>query len=124
VANLAARTGVTTEQLLGRWALALAVDDYPGMAGATPDIQMPTWNFRDIYSGLFSDGMTATAYPSTPDSYTFGTFTTPNVTNLRGGGVKLFQISGTQTQPQLLRLAGASGVALPSSVRLSIVRVQ
>jgi hypothetical protein len=124
VTNLAQQTGVSTEQLLGRWALALSVDDYPGMTGASPDVKMPTWNFRDIYAGFLQDGQTTAAYPSVPDNYSFGTFTTPNVSNLRGGGVKLFQVSGTQTQPQLLRLLGSSGAALPSTVRLSIVRVQ
>jgi hypothetical protein len=123
VTNLASQTGVSTEQLLGGWALALSVDDYPGLVGASADVTMPTWNFRDIYAGYFQDGVTPLAYPSVPDSYSFGTFTTPNVGNLLGGGVKLFTLVGMQTQPQLLRLTGSNGGALPGSVRLSIVRV-
>ena len=41
-----------------------------------------------------------------------------------GGGVLWYQISGTQTLPQLLRLQANGGGALGSTVRLAITRVQ
>ena len=117
--------GVAIEQLLGRWALALPVDDYPGMP-ANQDVQMPTWNLRSIYAGLNADfpGTYALAYPSQPENFSFGSLTTTNVATMYGGGSRLFQLSGTQTQPQLLRLLGNNGGTLSSNVRLAIVRVQ
>jgi hypothetical protein len=124
-ANLTARAGVPLEQLLGRWALALPVDDYPGMP-ANQDVQMPTWSFRSIYAGLNQD-FPATyplAFPSQPEDKAFGAFAAVDVATIYGGGVRLFQISGTQTLPQLLRLQGNGGGALPSGIRLAVVRVQ
>jgi hypothetical protein len=124
VTNLMQQTPTTVGELLGRWALALAVDDYPGLVGASPDVTMPTWNFRDIYAGLNRDGLSSLPYPSDPTSFTFGSFAPVDVPTLYGGGVKLFQLSGTQTEAQLLRLQGNGGAALPSTIRLAIVRVQ
>ena len=126
VTNLSERTAVPLGELLGGWALALAVDDYPGLTGATRDIQMPTWNFRGIYAGLNSDFPTSytRAYPSQPESRTFGSFTSIDVPFIYGGGVKLVELSGTQTQAQLLRLQGSGGGALPGGIRIAVVRVQ
>ncbi|WP_134740904.1 IPT/TIG domain-containing protein [Nocardioides sp. 503] len=126
VTNLSDRSGASTSQLLGRWALALSVDDYPGLTGASADVQMPTWNFRSIYAGLNADipGSYAQAFPSQPTGYSFGSFGPVDVGTLYGGGVKLFQLSGTQTQAQLLRLQGSGGGQLGSTIGLSIVRVQ
>ena len=108
----------------GRW--HSATDDYPGMTGASADVDMPTWNFRSIYAGLNQDfpATYTLAYPNNPDNFTFGSITPFNVATLYGGGVRYFQLSGTQTQPQLLRLLGNNGVALGSTIRLAIVRVQ
>jgi len=125
VTNLAQRTGVSTERLLGEWALALSVDDYPGLPPGS-DVQMPSWNMRNIYAGLNQDlpGTYTLAVPSQPENYAFGAVAPVNVTAIYGGGVRLFQFSGTQTQPQLVRMLGLNGGALPSTIRLSIVRVE
>jgi hypothetical protein len=127
VTNLTARAGVSIDQLLGGWALSLAADDYPGLASPSPDIQMPTWNMRDIYAGLNTDpnasGFTL-AYPLVPVAFTFGNFTPTAITTMRGGGVLWYQISGTQTLPQLLRLQANDGGPTPANLRVGIVRVQ
>lgn len=126
-ANLVERSGVPLERLLGGWALALAVDDYPGMTTPSADVQIPTWNFRGIYAGLHSDfpGTYPMAYPGPvgPD-LSFGSLAPGDVTALRGGGVQLYHLSGTETQAQLLRLQGNGGGAPPPTLRLAIVRVQ
>ncbi|HEU4881658.1 MAG TPA: IPT/TIG domain-containing protein [Longimicrobium sp.] len=123
-ANLAARAGVSLDQLMGGWALSLAADDYPGLASPGLDIQMPTWNFRDIYAGIQADGFSGVPYPLVPTALSYGAFSAVNVSELYGGGVRWFQFSGVQSQPQLVRLLGNGGGALPSSVRVAIVRVQ
>ena len=124
--NLAQRTGVTTDRLLGGWALALAVDDYPGLTDPSPETQMPTWDLRSIFAGLNEDfpGIYSLAYPNQPTNLSFGSFGPTNVTTLYGGGVLWYQMSGTQTKPQLLRLLGNGGTALGNTVRLAVARVQ
>lgn len=127
VTNLAGRAGVPLDRLLGGWALSLALDDYPGLATPGQDIQMPTWNFRGIYAGLNTDpnasGFTL-AYPLVPTARTFGSFAPVNTPTLYGGGVLWYEISGTHTQPQLVRLLGNGGITLPSNIRVAIARVQ
>ena len=126
VTNLAARAGVPIDVLLGGWALSLATDDYPGLASPSADMQMPTWNFRSIYSGLNTDfpGTYTLAYPLQPTAFTFGNFAPANVTNMYGGGALFYQISGTHTAPQLVRLLGNAGAALNSNIRIAIARVE
>ncbi|HEX8671927.1 MAG TPA: IPT/TIG domain-containing protein [Longimicrobium sp.] len=128
VTNLTNRVGVPIDQLLGGWSLALAADDHPLMAGAaSPDIQMPTWNFRSIYAGFNADipGTYSLAYPLVPTALAFGAFSTPApITTLRGGGVLWYEFSGTQTAPQLIKLQGSGGSAIPSTLRLAVTRIQ
>ena len=124
-ANLAARAGVSIDQLLGGWALALAADDYPGLASPGADMRMDTWNLRAIYGGLHTDlPASFLAYPRRAASFGFGALGAVEVGTLQGGGVFTFDLSGTQSAPQLVRLRGAGGAALPSTVRVAITRVQ
>ncbi len=126
VTNLSAQTGVSTDRLLGGWAVSFYADDYPGLASPSVDIQMPTWNFRSIYAGLNTDfpATYTLPYPLVPQARTFGSFLPVAVTTLRGGGILWYEISGTQTLGQVLRLE-TNGGGLPSSnLRLAITRLQ
>lgn len=128
VTNLTGRSGVSLDQLLAGWTLSLAVDDHPLLAAApSADIQFPTWNLRSIYAGLNTDpnasGYTR-AYPLVPTAATFGSFTPAAITTLRGGGFVTYEISGTQTAPQLIRVEGSNGAATPSTVRVAVTRIQ
>jgi hypothetical protein len=122
--NLAGQAGVPLDQLMGGWALSLAADDYPGLASPGLDIQMPTWNFRNIYAGINADGLAPLAYPLVPTALSYGAFGTVSVPELYGGGVRWFGFSGMHTLPQLVRLQGSGGGALPGTVRVAITRVQ
>lgn len=124
VDNLIARAGVPIDELLGGWALALVADDRPGLEG-NPDVAMPSWNFRDIYAGLNADfpGTYTLAYPQQSAQFVFGSFDASPITTLRGGGVLWYELSGTQMDAQVLRLEGNGGNALPSSVRVAILRL-
>jgi hypothetical protein len=128
VANLTGRAGVSIDQLLGGWALSLAADDHP-LLGAAPsaDIQFPTWNMRSIYAGLNTDpnasGFTL-AYPLVPTQLGFGSFTPTAITTLRGGGMLWYEISGTQTAAQLLRLETNTGGLPSSTLRIAVTRIQ
>lgn len=124
--NLARAAGVPLEALLGGWALSLYADDHPALQGPSPDIQVPTWNFRDIYAGLHREFPVGFpwAYPLVPRALTFGDIRPVDVPAVAGGGVAYFEISGAHTQPQLISLQGLRGGALPSTLRIAIARLQ
>lgn len=126
ITNLTGRAGATTDQLLGGWSLSFAADDYPGLASPSADIQQPTWNFRSIYAGMNADfpATYSLAYPLVPQARSFGTFAPVGVTTLRGGGVLWYEISGTQTAAQLLRLETNGGGQPSANLRLAITRIQ
>ncbi|MBW3654522.1 MAG: IPT/TIG domain-containing protein [Gemmatimonadetes bacterium] len=124
-ANLAAAAGVSLEQLMGGWALSLYADDYPGLVGASADIQMPTWNFNNIYAGLNTDYPSTFAYyPLVPQAVSFGSVAATSVPSIVGGGVKYFEFTGTHTKAQLLRLEASGGGTPPSTLRVAIARLQ
>jgi hypothetical protein len=125
-ANLAAAAGVSIEQLLGGWALSLYADDYPGLASPSADIQMPTWNFNNIFAGLNADYGSATFayYPLVPQAVSFGSVAATSVPSIAGGGVKYFEFSGTHAKAQLLRLEASGGGSPASTLRVAIARLQ
>lgn len=121
--NLTARAGVSIDQLLGGWGLTLYADDYPGLASPSADIQFPTWNIRDIYAGLDAD-FGSYPFPLVPQALTFGASAPLSSATLRGGGLKHFEFTGTQSAAQLLRLE-TNGGGLPSAdLRIAITRIQ
>jgi hypothetical protein len=124
--NITARAGATIDQILGGWALSFYTDDYPGLASPSADIQHPTWNFRSIYAGLNSDfpSTYTLPYPLVPQARSFGTFAPVGVTTLRGGGILWYEISGTQSAAQLMRLETNGGGQPSSNLRLAIARLQ
>ena len=127
VANLVKVSGAPLDQLLGGRALSMYADHYPGLTGASADIQFPSWNLRDIfkwYDGTDKVITTAMAFPLIPRPLTFGTPATTSPVMLPGGGAIWYEISGTQTKPQLVRLEGTPGGTMSPSIRLAIARLQ
>lgn len=124
--NLERAAGVPLEELMGGWALSLYADDYPGLQAPTPDIQLPTWNVRDIYAGLNREfpNPFPTPYPLVPRALGLGAIGTVDVPAVAGGGVAYFELSGAHTQPQLLRLQGRDGGPLPATLRIAIARLR
>jgi hypothetical protein len=125
-ANLAARAGVSIDQLLGGWGLTLYADDYPGLGTPGADIQFPTWNLRSIYAGLNTDfpGSYTSPFLLVPTPLSFGTFAPLASTTIRGGGTRYYEFSGTQSAPQLLRLEASGGGTPSSSLRIAVARLQ
>ncbi len=135
VANLEARTGVSWEQMLGEWSLAMYVDDFPGFTAANPHLQFPSWNMHDIWLGMCSDfgpcvnpnNVSTPYYPSSspfnPHFVTYGNFSV-NVTTLEGGAFSIFDLSGLQLSKQLIEVKSPNGGDPPATVRIAIVRVQ
>ena len=125
-ANLAARAGVPIDQLLGEWALAVYLDDRPSLAGVSGAPGIATWNTADIFAGLKAEfpGTYARDAHVMPAQLAFGAFAPLTVSGLVGGGVAYYEFSGTQTAPQLVRLTGAAGGSLPSTIRVAIARIE
>ena len=124
-ANLAARTGLSLDALMGRWALALYADDLPGAAAANPDLQFPTWNLPDLFRGLDAD---IPAYPRpnplVPTPLSFGPFGPVSVGGIVGGGVAYFELTGDHLHPQLLKLETPGGGAPSPHLRMAIARIE
>jgi hypothetical protein len=127
LSNLSTLAGVSSDQLLGNWGLALYADDYPGLASPSADIQFPTWNLRSIYAGLNSDptwaGQFPTVYPIVPLPLSYGAFATQR-TGLRGGANAYFELAGAATTPQLLNVHAIGGGAPSVTLRIAIARLQ
>ncbi|MCC6316961.1 MAG: Ig domain-containing protein [Gemmatimonadaceae bacterium] len=123
--NLAAVAGVSMDRLIGGWGLALAADDYPGMASPDPDVRFPSWNLRDIYAGLnASPAWTArwnTQYPIRPTPVAMGAFTLQQ-RGIRGGSHAYFELSGTGAL-QLLGLHGIGSIDAQPDLRIAVLRL-
>lgn len=126
MANISAVAGVPTEQIIANWGLALYLDDFPGLGNSNPDLQIATWDFRNIYAGLNADPLWSarfnTPYPIAPTNITSATFLAPRP-GLRAGSHAYFEITATPGQAQLLHLRGSNNTPLSSLVRLAIVRI-
>ena len=130
--NLADKVGDrTVAELLADYTLAFAIDDHPsGVIPARAALAIPSWDTRDIFQGLHDDyagtsiGDTyyPTAWPLDPVSVSGGSFQV-DVAEIHGGGAVIFDLSG-MSSAQLLELLSASGGTAPSSLGLSIVRIQ
>ena len=133
ITNLQNRTGKTWVEMLGYFSLASATDNYPGGTISDARARLPSWNTRDIFATMsaslrFSDGTPAfpRAFPMNMRAVSFGTFPSAisNVFAVPGGGWAAWEISGTQTTPQVLAIRSTTGGAPPPNVGMAIVRVK
>ena len=125
--NLSALAGVTNDQLVGRWALALYVDDYAALAAPSADLQIATWNIRGIYASLNADATWSSSFSAPyllqPVQLGFGSFTSQR-TGLRGGAAAYFEISGAMSAPQMLGVRSITGNNPSANLRMAIARLQ
>lgn len=133
IGNLQNRTGKTWAEMLGYWSLASASDDYPGGTINDPRARLQSWNTRNILATMsaslrYSDGSQAfpKPWPINMRAVSFGTFPSAirNVFALPGGGFAAWEISGTQTTPQVLAIRSTTGGAPPANVGMAVVRVK
>jgi hypothetical protein len=125
VQNLQARFGRPFSELLPEFVLAVALDDRAGITSPGAAYTIPSWNLRDVYSGLNQEQPAAypTSFPLGSTAFTYGN-TQFDVPTLRVGGAAFFELSGTPTGRQVLEFSSAGGGALDSGARVLIVRVQ
>ena len=116
LANLRNVLGVEPLDVMRDWALALFTDD--NAAGSDPRFQLPSWNLRDVM--LRGSPQLASQYPPATRSLTDNRTT---VLVLAAGGAQFLRFNVPAGQEALLTVT-ASGLALPSNIRLSLVRVR
>ena len=125
VDNLVARAGAPYAEMSSRWALASALAAY-SVTPADPKLRFPSWDQGGIYRGLNSNEPTiwVDPYPLLLPNISFGAFQVG--ATVPGGGARIYHLSGTQAQDQLISVQAAVGTPLPptSPLRLAIVRVQ
>ena len=133
VTNLENKTGRPFAELLGMFAHASAADNYPGVTLTDPKLRLASWNSRDLFKNMSENlvrGDNTPAYPLPwplqSRSVSFGNFNTAqsNVSQLKGGGFVLWELSGTQAGPQALAIRSTTGGPPPSQIGMAIVRIQ
>jgi hypothetical protein len=133
VDHISARAGRPFSELLGLWSLASLADNYPGATINDPRLQLPSWNSRDLFAEMSrnlvrSGGGQAfpRAWPLNVRQVSFGNFSPAQslVALLPGGGFSAWELSGIQTNPQVLAIRGPDGGFPPPSVGMAIVRIQ
>jgi hypothetical protein len=137
ITNILNRTGRPWPELIGLFSMASTADNYPGGTVNDPRLRLPSWNTRDVFSGMSAslvfrnpDGTTTPAFPRVwplnVRTTTFGTFADAmrTVSALPGGGWAAWELSGTQTAPQVLAIRSLNGGLAPAGIGMVVLRVQ
>ena len=125
MATIAALTGQSPDQLLGRWVLSLDLDGQPAFA-SNADVQFPTWNTRDIYAGMAADfpSFFPNAFPLMPPQLAAGDFVVDNA-GIHGGAFATYDLTTSASLGQTIALQGAGGFGPAGfSLRIAIARKQ
>jgi hypothetical protein len=135
--NVQNRTGRTWPEMFGLFSMASTADNYPAGTVTDTRLRLASWNTRDVFGGMNAnlvfrnpDGSTTPAFPRpwplnvrTPSFGTFPDFVR-NVSSLPGGGWVAWEISGTQTAPQVLAIRSLAGGQPPAGIGMVVLRVQ
>jgi hypothetical protein len=114
-AAISKTVGVPIDSLLAQWAAALYVDDR--VPTTNKRLTFSSWNLYDIEMGK-----QLVQARLTPRERSFGTFS-DNV-SVRAGSTAYFRVSGVGHPSAAIRAVDANGGALPSTMRMWVVRLQ
>ncbi|HET9425069.1 MAG TPA: hypothetical protein VFO55_06825 [Gemmatimonadaceae bacterium] len=118
--NLQNRLGIDAAALRGLlrdFTIAVYADDY--VQGIPAKYTHPSWNMRSVYPGL--QGYPAYNYPLAATPLVNAQIGTASIS---AGGFKLYRFTGLSGTDSFVRVTGATGSALPSSVTISVVRTK
>jgi hypothetical protein len=133
ISNIVNKSGHSFAELLGGWSLATLADNYPGLTLTDVKLQLESWNSRDLFASMsqflrFSDGRVAfpKQFPLTIRAVPFGTWgaALTDVIALPGGSFAAWELSGTQSTPQVIALRAIGGGLPPANLGLAIARVK
>lgn len=121
IENLEARTGRDFGDMLGTWTLSIVMDEQDP---EDPELAHPSWNLRDIYSGLNQNLPQSfpAEFPLAGWQFNYGEF--DQAFEVQGGSAAFFSLVGQSQGQQLLELLALDGGDAPSNLGLAIVRVQ
>lgn len=130
IANVEARMGRSYRSMLTEFVPALAADDRPSLEARNPQLSVPSWDSREIWSGLhqvFCEqqnicGLFAEEFPLRAASETYGGF--DRSFSIRGGSGAFLNLLGESSGSQLLRITGASGGPVPANLEISVIRLR
>lgn len=120
--NLAAATGFEFPEMVESWAVAMAVDDFPGMVPENPLHTFPSWNLRDVFGGLNTDfpNSWTEPYPALIRELPLDG-TTVSFHQLAGGSAAYWGVAGGGS---VLEIRGSDSVGLVPHVRVTIIRTR
>jgi uncharacterized protein (TIGR03437 family) len=123
--NLSTKAGKSPERIIADWTAAIALDDWPGATVNRPELRMPSWNLRNVVAGMNGDfpNSFTSPWPLPVRQLQYGGFTA-DVASLRAGTAATFELSGTQTRPQLVALRGQGGGDAAPTLGMTITRIQ
>ncbi len=134
IENLQSRSGRSWDEILPEWSLALATDDRSGMTPNSLRLRFLSWNLASLFRGLCDlEGTCGDAGSVTPFVREHPLRATPilqsefllELPSVAPGGFAVLDLQVTGgTSRQLLELKGFRGAALPSTVRLGILRIE
>jgi hypothetical protein len=134
VENIVTHSGHPFWELFGGFSLASLADDYPLATINDPRIKLQSWNTRDIFQGMNQFLVTGNpsrpafprAWPMNVRAVNYGNFTSlqGQVADLQGGGWIAWELSGSQSTPQVLSIRTPAGGPPPPNIGLAIVRIQ
>ncbi|HEU5175687.1 MAG TPA: hypothetical protein VFT96_13110 [Gemmatimonadaceae bacterium] len=124
ISNLESAAARPWAEMVGDWTMALALDDYTGLATARPQ-RVASWNMRDVFRGMNADFREyyPRAQPWPSQTVQFGAFTVQG-TSLRGGSGSVVQLAGTWPGSQIVELQLPGGGVPSTTLRLVATRVQ
>ena len=134
VANLESRIGLPWDVMLSLWSLAMLSDGNLAVPPSSPQLTFPSWDLSELFASLCTDvgscgsGGPTTAlfgriHPAQPVALGTGNFDL-TFSEIAPGGFAAVRLSGTvSNSAQLIELRGNGG-PLPSTLRLSILRVR
>jgi hypothetical protein len=127
IANIAQQSGANRDDILSNWSLALYLDGNASMTG-NADVNIRSWNTRDIFSGMNLDFPTSGGFPKqhplVPVLLTSGDFAVDNA-GIHGGSFSPFDLTGQTGATRTVGVSGTTaGAPPPTTFRLVIARTQ
>jgi hypothetical protein len=125
IANIEQQSGANRNDILGNWSLALYLD---GTAAGNADVNILSWNTRDIFFQMNHDFPTSSGFPKThplfPQAVSAGDFSADN-SGIHGGSFSPYDLTGLAGATRTVGVSGTTaGSPPPTQLRLVIARTQ